>query len=165
MFDWFGCPAGLFDLYMEVGSVQQSRVTSEQCTYIEVWVTSTFSRNCVREECRQPVRRPIYGVLKQIRELCAGKPACMIFLCDDRHDDAIRWMPAIDLLLKQMREEDLLKHTLLYTLETDGECPEGVDTLVCGCANYYMEAEAPLIRRLTAAPLLETYLQRIGENA
>ena len=115
---WSGCPVGLYNLYMEAGEVRAVAVEGAPCVYVEVWVCSVFSKNCVRPECRAPVRRTIYDVVKQIRKLSGGKPVCLVFLSDDRQDDPADWSVALWLLVQQLEAEGLLGHALLYTKKT-----------------------------------------------
>ena len=108
MFNREGSPAGLFDMYIEVGDVKKSKFESNNSVFIEIWIVSHFARNCIREECRQPVRRPIYDVLQQIKEMCGEKPANILFMCDDTQNDTILWAEAILLLQQELEKQKIL---------------------------------------------------------
>ena len=115
MSDYYRCPLEIFNMYIEVGDVKEAKIKSEECTYIEVWISPIFSNNCVRTECKHPMRRPIYSVLKQIQKLCINKPACVIIMCDDMGGDTITWGISISLLLQQLEKENILVHSMLFT--------------------------------------------------
>lgn len=115
MFHWDGCPPGLFNSYIEVGDVKKSKFQSEDCEFIEVWIASHFARQTIREECENPTRTPIYGVLKQIKEMCGSKPVCIIFMCDDMGVDTLEWGVAVYLMLNQLKQENIVKHSMLFT--------------------------------------------------
>ncbi|MBE6957660.1 MAG: hypothetical protein E7447_00715 [Ruminococcaceae bacterium] len=137
MYDWSGCPAGFFDLYMETGQVKKVPTASEP-VLVEVWVASTFAASAVQEECKEASRRPIYDVLKQIRGLCGDQPACVIFLSDDGRNDAVAWSAAVTLLIKQLKKEKLLACSVLYAATGDEitrELKDLSDVLVCGQSN------------------------------
>ena len=121
MFNWDGCPSELFDKYIEVGEVKETSVKSEDSVFIELWVSSVFSNDCHRIECKSPVRRPIYGVYKQIRKICGDKSVCMIIMSDDVCDDTMNWGISLSLLLQQLKKENILKHSLLYTKKSKDE--------------------------------------------
>ena len=125
MFCWDNCPPELFDLYIEVGEVKESEVKDKDCVYIEVWLASFFNTGAVRQECARPVRRPIYGVIKQIRKLSGGRPVCLILMCDDNRDDTLLWAVAIRLLLKYLQPSC----SLLYIRKTRQETEEFVRNL------------------------------------
>ncbi|MBQ2265864.1 MAG: hypothetical protein II342_00540, partial [Clostridia bacterium] len=91
MFNWDSCPIDLFDLYIEVGEVKKSKTEYDGCVCIELWIKSTFSNTCVREECKNPIRRPVFGVLKQIRKLCDDKPVCLMIMGDDNSNAVMHW--------------------------------------------------------------------------
>ena len=115
MVNWEGCPLELFDRYIEAGTVKKSKFQTEDCVFIELWLTATFTRKHVREECMHPVRTPIYSVLKQVKEMCGSKPACIMILCDDVGVDTIDWGAGIYLLLKELEKENIIKHSMLFT--------------------------------------------------
>ena len=147
MYDWSGCPAGWFDLYMEVGAVRKVPVESD--FVVEIWVASTFGRNTVREECKDRSRRPIYDVLKQIRSLCENEPAGVLFLSDDGRNDAVAWSAAVTLLIRQLKKEKLSAYTVLYTpdeAEITGELKNLSDVVVCGQSNPYQTGKIYTIK-------------------
>ena len=182
MFDWNGCPVGLFDMYMEVGEVKEAKIKAEECIFVEVWVTSTFARQCVRTESKHPARRAIYDVLKQIRALCGNKPACIILMCDDKRDDTILWGGAILLLLNALAKENRLKYAILFARGSEEDTDSLVqtttwntekeelllllDAVVYGQANYYVKQENPHIRSHhdKLPSLLKEYLQFIQND-
>ena len=165
MYDWNGCPAGWFDLYMEVGEVRKVPVASD--FVVEIWVASTFGRNMVREECKNRSRRPIYDVLKQIRGLCEDKPMGVIFLSDDGRNDAVAWSAAVTLLIRQLKEEALLAYSVLYApdaAEITRELKELSDVVVCGRSNSQEGGESAGIRsKLPQLP--DALIQYIGGTA
>ena len=121
MFNREWCPSGLFDMYIEVGDVKKSKFETNESVFIEIWIVSHFSGNCVREECKKPVRRPIYKVLQQIKELCGNKTANLLFMCDDMWNDTILWAEAILLLQQALENEKLIKHSVLYVRDSKEE--------------------------------------------
>lgn len=122
MFDWSGCPTGLFDLYMEVGAVQPAGVSTDACEYLEIWIGDSFAKDPVRPECDNIRRRPIYGILKQILKLCGEKKAGLIFMCDDLPSrygsDSTSWSSAIYLLLRELQKTDKLGPSILFSRNT-----------------------------------------------
>ena len=106
----------LFDCYISVGQVKKSSVTVDGCVFIEVWVTSAFSSDPTREECRSSKRRPIYEVVEQIRELVGTDEACILFLSDDRRDNALAWGAALALILYHLRE--VVKYSVMFTVRS-----------------------------------------------
>ena len=55
---WSTGAGELFNLYVEVGEVKLSSIRTEDCRYVECWIKSTFSHDCVREECRSRQKPP-----------------------------------------------------------------------------------------------------------
>lgn len=174
MFRWEGCPLELYDVYMEVGEVKESDVKSEECCYIEVWLSSFFVKNPVRKPCVASVRRPVYGIIKQIRKLCGTKPACLILMCDDLSDDTLLWGVAISLLLRHLAPA----YALLCVKKTEAETESFVrnlncrsfkdketfqnlptlpDAIVYGCPNRYADRTNASVKSNT--PTLPTALE------
>ena len=120
MFNWDDCPLKLFDQYIEVEDVRLSDVQSEELAFVEVWISSFF--NCKKaDDCKEPVRRPIYGVVKQIKKLCGTKGAMIAVMCDEGSVDTSEWGVAVCLLLEQLKEEGLLKYSILFTKKNEAE--------------------------------------------
>ena len=162
MFNWDGCPQGLFDRYIEVGEVKKSKFQTEDYVFIEIWVTSSFASNCIREECRESARRPIYGVLKQIKEMCGERPGVILFMCDDMQNDTILWTEAILLLHRELKNRNIVKHSVLFARDSKEETenfvknacwhsdktkekalrlPKIPDAVIYGRANCYVKSE------------------------
>lgn len=119
MFDWKGCPMELFDKYMEVGDVKAVASKDENCVCIEIWVGSGFAKTHVRPECGTIRRRPLYGILKQVEKLCAGRRTHLLFMCDDEEcgfgNDTENWAGAIGLLLRELKRAGIVERTILFT--------------------------------------------------
>ncbi len=114
-------PAELFDLYIEVGEIKVSEIQAENSIFIEVWVSSTWKSRCIRPECRSSVRRPIYGVIQEIAELCAEKNACVMIMEDDAEDAVQSWERAIFLMTKHLKRIKNIKAVIPYTKQTNEE--------------------------------------------
>ena len=187
MFNWDGCPPGLFDSYIEVGDIKKSKFQTEDCVFIEIWVTAHFARNYIREECKHPMRTPIYGVLKQIKEMCGSKPVCIIIMCDDMGVDTIDWGVAIYLMLKQLEKENIIKHSMLFTKNDEKtvlnfaaimkHCSNQdketflllfnmLDAIVYQQPNYYAKQQNMLIKTRAGGlpPLLNDYIKATQKN-
>lgn len=186
MFNWNECPSELFDMYIEVGGIKESSVKSEECVFIELWISTVFSTDWHRYECKSPVRVPIYDVLKQIRKLCGAKAACMIIMCDDVCYDTMNWGISLSLLLQQLEKEKILKHSLIYTKMSSDEVEQleqttkwrknsdkekflllfdMLDVLVFEQANCYSKQKNIQIQSKTPEPplLLSTFI-RLANN-
>lgn len=170
MFDWNGCPPNLFDTYIEVGDVKKSDFESSDCVFIEIWIASHFSHICIREECKNQERVPIYGVLKQIKAMCGNKPACIVFMCDDMQNDTILWGEAVLLLQQELIKQKITKYSILYARDSEEETKNFVrstnwhshkskesilsllnttDAVIYGQCNYYSEAESTYVHSKT----------------
>lgn len=117
MFDWEGCPLGLFDLYMEVGDVK-AEAAGDGSVGIEIWIGSCRAKEFTRPECAEIRRRPIYGVMKQILKLSGEREVRLVFLCDDIEswgNDTENQSGAIYLLLRELKKLGKPIHTTLYT--------------------------------------------------
>ena len=114
------CPVGLFDRYIEVGEIKKVELASASCQYIEMWVSSTFSDTFTREECKNPERRPVYDIIKQILSLCDLRPVCLAVMCDDKGVDTVELSASVCQIIKHLKAEGALQHTLLYTKYDEG---------------------------------------------
>lgn len=122
MSQWDGCPAALFDLYMEVGEIRL--IGETDCACIEVWISSCFARGALRQECAQIRRRSIWGILKQILKLADGRQVCLVFQCDDESswgNDTENWSSAIWPLLRELQSRGKLVCSILFTRKTGDE--------------------------------------------
>lgn len=112
MFNWEGCPIGLFDMYMEVLEVKAVE-TPENAVCIEVWFRDKYTGGT------PPVRRPIYGIMKQILKLCGDRQAILLFMCEDPVSryciDAESWSSAIYLLLRELHCLGKVRASALFT--------------------------------------------------
>lgn len=111
----------LFNLYVEVGEVKLSSVKKDDCRYVECWISSFFHKNCIREECRNTKRRPIYGVIEHIEDLCGGENACIMIMEDDNEDAVSSWSDAVCLLIKYIKRIDNVKAVIIFTKQTREE--------------------------------------------
>ena len=163
MFNWEGCPLELFDQYMDVAAVKAAE-SGENFVSIEVWIPDRYAKEH-RPECQDFARRPIYGVVKQIRKLCGDRKAILLFMGDDELSpyriDAVSWSVALAPLLAELRRNDLLKGSILFTAKPHEEvlqyldrnfprqsqrdaCStlfDQLDLLITGQANRYVCAE------------------------
>lgn len=117
MINWEGCPIGLFDLYMEVGEVKTVEAGDKR-VWIEVWIGSSFAKECSRSECKNIRRRPIFSVMKQILKLSGNGKAGLIFQCDDPDswgNDTENQSGAIFLLLRELKLLGKLGPVLMFT--------------------------------------------------
>ena len=118
---WSADASELFNLYVEVGEVKLSSVKKDDCRYVECWISSFFHKNCIREECRNTKRRPIYGVIEHIEDLCGGENACVMIMEDDNEDAVSSWSDAVYLLIKYIKRIDNVKAVIIFTKRTREE--------------------------------------------
>lgn len=128
MFDWNGCPPGMFDIYVEVGEVKSCGSDPDGSVSIELWTASCLSPRSSLSECASPVRRPVYGVLKQIRKLSEGMPVSLSVMCNGVTCDTVDQSVALALLIKQLKSEGLLKETVIYTGYSKARLEERIQT-------------------------------------
>lgn len=125
MFNWDGCPAGLFDMYMEVGQVIPGETLPDGSVLVEIWVGDCFTQSHCRPELESVVRRPVYGIYKQILKFCGERKAVLVFQCDDRPGviggDTENWSVAIYLLLRALKKTGKLSGSILFTRKTEGD--------------------------------------------
>ena len=125
MFNWDGCPAGLFDIYMEVGRVAPGSTLPDGSVIVEIWTGSCFTRSSCRPELESVVRRPVYGIYKQILKFCGDGNAVVVFQCDDRPGpiggDTENWSVAIYLLLQALKKAGKLSGSVLFTGKTEAD--------------------------------------------
>ena len=121
MFVWDKCKAELSRIYIEVGEIKESIVKSDDCVFIEAWVMSERLPNFGRPECEKIVRRTVYSVFSQIKEMIGDKQACIVIMSNDVGEDSIEWSPSIALLFKYLVKEDMLRHSMFYTKHTQEE--------------------------------------------
>lgn len=123
MFNWEGCPIGLFDLYMDVAAVKVAE-SGEDFVCIELWIPDRYAETH-RPECEGVARRPIYGVVRQLRKLSAGKGIFLLIMGDDipsRHRiDPESWFGALSPLLKELKNSGDLKGCALFTSKSRDE--------------------------------------------
>lgn len=185
MFNWDGCPVGLFDMYTEVGDVKDCQKQAEDLCCVELWVCSDFRNSPLRPECRNIVRRPVYGILKQIVKLSAGRKICLLIQCDEAEgwgNDTTNWASAIYPLLRELQKYQQFFCSVLFTRRSLAQIQENcatmrfrsdrekreyaalfetVDVLVTRQANLYADPAQRSIRFRDAAlyeqvrPLLE----------
>ena len=119
MFNWDGCPIRMFDVYMEVGQVRPGDMLADGSVIVEVWVGSCFPQTHTRAELESVVRRPIYGIYKQILKFCGDRKAVLVFQCDDHpgiiDGDTENWSIAIYLLLEALEKAGKLSGSVLFT--------------------------------------------------
>lgn len=171
MFDWTGCPAGLSDLYMEISEVKISSFEAEGCVFAELTVSTTGD---------EVVRRPIYGILRQLKKFCGSSPLCLVIMSKEEGYDTTDLYSALYVLLKQLKKDGILLHTLLYTKLTQEQFNERIsstdlhkrlnkeeflefcempDVIVFGKANFLSEKSNIIKARTSAPPLLDAYLE------
>jgi len=118
---WDGCPASLFDLYIEVGEIKPISRSDCDCSYVDVWIGSSVGNASFRQECANVQRRPIWTVFKQILKLSKNKEVCLVFMCDDIADwgnDTEEWSRSIYLLLEELKNRKKLAGSVLFTRKT-----------------------------------------------
>lgn len=118
---WTVGASELFNLYVEVGEVKLSSLKSEDCRFVECWISSHFHSGCVREECQNKKRRPIYGVIEYIEKLCEGENTCVLIMEDDTENAVRDWADAIYLLVKYLKRIDNVKAAVIFTKQTRDE--------------------------------------------
>ena len=119
--DWRTGSGELFGLYIEVGEVKLSSLKAENCRFVECWISSYFHKNCEREECLNPKRRPIYGVIEYIENLCANENTCVLIMEDDNENAVKSWGTAVYLLVKYLKRIENIKAVMLFTKQTREE--------------------------------------------
>ena len=137
---WKDCPIELFDQYIELRAVKPAEYTCNGCVFVEVWVASCF---WAYPEDAQIMRRPIYWVCKQVKKICGDRPACVIFLSKDGDMDPVRWGAALWLLLNQLKKENVLQYSVLYTQSA----PENVRKM-CDTNAWRREKDVEQFRKL-----------------
>ena len=128
MFQWDGCPLDLFDIYLEVGEVKVRRKQGKELIGIELWIGSCFRNPPVRPEFARIVRRPVYGILKQIRKLSENRQICLLIMCDDTEgwgNDTTNWSGALFLLMRELKKYSCFRYAVMFTRKSWEQIQEG----------------------------------------
>lgn len=179
---WDNCPLELFDLYLEVRDVKPAAYRCDECVFVELWVASFFWAG---KDNADIVRRPIYGICKQIRKICGSKPACVVIMSKEGDLDPVRWGPALWLLLNQLQKENALQYAMLYTVSTPAKVRElstskawrqeqdaqrfqklleTLDVIIYGQANYQTGHGLPQCQHPTLPAPLDNFFRFVAQE-
>ncbi|MBE6543550.1 MAG: hypothetical protein E7675_04050 [Ruminococcaceae bacterium] len=102
--------------YIEVGQIKISTtLTTDDCQFVELWVSSCLGGNKKREECKSPKRRQIYSVLCELEELCAEKDTCVLIMDDDGANGTDAFYNAIYPIVVYLQLLKSVKAVILFT--------------------------------------------------